>query len=61
MAWDVEVDASERAPGSLKPVDDLLCFAEGHRLAILTTSPEYSRVTIRPGWPRNLQIALLNF
>lgn len=28
MAWDVEVDASERAPGSLKPVDDLLCFAE---------------------------------
>nr|QFX76404.1 hypothetical protein [Pseudomonas monteilii] len=33
----------------------------GQRLAILTTSPEYSRVTIRPGWPRNLQIARLNF
>lgn len=32
MAWDVEVDASERAPGSLKPVDDLFCFAEGASL-----------------------------
>lgn len=32
MAWDVEVDASERAPDSLKPVDDLLCVAEGASL-----------------------------